>query len=280
MTDQIELVDEVPLIIEARTQPSGPMTPLSLLQHAIDRDVDVERLSKLMDLQTKWEENEARKAFMKAMSECQSEMPRVVKNRDNKQTNSRYADLEVVNSTVMPVATKHGLSISFSEGSEFVGDKQIPMRPNHYRTVMILRHRDGYSETHFYDLPTDEVGIAGKVNKTPLHGKASSTSYAERYLLCQVFSITIAGEDTDGNLPGETLNEEQCETLRRMEEDCENIGVSIDNYKFIKWLSEEQKSSKPIQVFGDIEQRFFGKAVRALDKKYKDGVAKRGLKTT
>lgn len=272
MTDEttLEIENEwKPTIVESHVTVANPF---ALIQHAIDKRVDVDQLEKLMGLQERSQANEARKSFMRSMAACQSEMPKVIKNCKNKQIDSTYANLESVNSSLMPVATKNGLSLSFSQGGEMVDGVAIPIKPGDFRTVLLLRHRDGYSETHFYDLPVDDAGIAGKVNKTPIHARASSTSYAERYLMCQVFSITIAGTDVDGNVESSLLNSEQIDILRAKMQDCENAGLPIREFSFIDWLSKEQRS--PAKTFDEIRQSVFPKAVAALDKKLKEAMSK------
>ena len=261
---------EKPIIVDSpeRSTAIAPANPMMLIQLAIENNVDVERLSKLMDLQTAWEDREAKKSFARSFAECQNKMPRVIKNKINKQTDSSYADLEVVNSTIMPVATAHGFSVSFSEGGEWVDGKQIPKKPEDIRTVMILRHRDGHTETHFYDLPTDMTGIAGKANKTAVHGKASSTSYAERYLFCQVFSITIAGHDNDGNNDLAKLTEEQVRTLREKMDACIEAGVDLRESQFFSWVSQEQKSE--VRTLDEMNQKLFTKAASILDAKLRN----------
>jgi hypothetical protein len=244
--------------------------PFALIQHALDRNVDADQLEKLLSLQERWEANEARKAFMIAFSECQAKLPKVIKNKKNTHTNSMYPTLESVNSTCIPVITECGLSLSFSEI-----DMPIPI-PNVGRMRAILRHRGGYSEEHHVDLPISEQGTGGKQVFTPTHAKGAWSTYAQRYLTCSIFSITIADMDTDGVAASQTLNEEQCSTLRKMAEDCEKLGASFSEARFMSWVSEEQKNRENVKVYEDIQQRFFNKAIKALDKKYKDAVAKIG----
>jgi hypothetical protein len=94
--------------------------------------------------------------------------------------------------TAKPIYASHGFSLSFSEAD-------CP-HPNWHRHVCLVRHVDGYSETHFLDLPAD--GIGGKGNAiagmNPVQGAISSGSYAQRILTARVFDITIADTDLDG----------------------------------------------------------------------------------
>ena len=46
--------------------------PAKLLELAISKDVDIDKLEKLMQLQERWDANQAKKAFLNAMSVFQS----------------------------------------------------------------------------------------------------------------------------------------------------------------------------------------------------------------
>jgi hypothetical protein len=54
--------------------PAAP-TPLTLLEQAIAKNMDLAQLEKLMDMQERWEKRQAEKAFSEAMSSFQSFAP-------------------------------------------------------------------------------------------------------------------------------------------------------------------------------------------------------------
>lgn len=172
------------------------MTPLAaVLRAAADPDTDADKLGKLYDIADRHQRREAEIAFSDAMCETQAEMSShpVIKNRENKQTKSDYADLGAVLKVLRPIYTKHGFSVSLSTVE--------PILPNTVRVKGILRHRQGHMEEHFYDNPYDNAGINGSVNKTPTHAFSSSTSYAQRILNMQMFNL-YSGYDDDGNAAG------------------------------------------------------------------------------
>ena len=236
--------------------------PLALIQQAIDKGVDADQLDKLMDLQERWEHGNAKRDFMKAFSDCQGELPRVVRNKENKHTRSRYADLETVNSQVLPVITKHGFSLSF-------GEEDIPNPvENMCRMGATLRHRGGHSEHYHVDLPTDGSGIKGSSNMTPIHGKGSWSTYAQRYLTCMIFSVTIADYDNDGNNGGEAmLTEEQVFMLRNLMEQCEKAGAPVHLRRFLTAMKVPEGG-----VLEDILQTQFDQAKAGLKAKLADAL--------
>lgn len=181
--------------------PSGP-TPVTLLQQALERNLDPDILQRFMDLQDRYEANEARKAYADAMAKCQQEMPVIVADTPNDQTGSSYAKLGKVVAAIAPVYSRHGFSVSFDE--QVVSTEDAPLRDGEIRIRATVMHRLGHCERFAYDLPLDTTGAKGNVNKTAIHGKASSTSYARRYLTLMIFNLSI-DDDVDGNLPEGSL---------------------------------------------------------------------------
>lgn len=157
----------------------------------IEKDGDVSQLDKLLDLQLKWEGEQARKAFADSMASAQAEMPAVFKDRYNDQTQSWYATLESINNRITPVYTKHGFSLSFDT-------EDSPMEKC-IRIVCRVLHYKGHREEFRYDQPIDDVGIAGKTNKTQVHARGSAMTYGRRYLTLMIFNIVASDEDDDGN---------------------------------------------------------------------------------
>lgn len=177
-----------------------------MIQLAIDKGADLDKLQKLLDIKIQYEKDEARKSFNRSMVETQKNIEAVLKTRTNKQTNSKYADLENIIVQTKPVYTNGGFSINFHEG-----DTQ---KENNVRILADVIHADGYKEQYHYDVPLDGVGIKGNANMTAIHGKASSVSYGRRYLMCMIWNIPT-GDDNDGNAqPEELITEKQLHELR------------------------------------------------------------------
>ena len=116
-----------------------------------------------------------------------------------------YAQLD---KKLRPIFTKHGFSLSFSDG---VTDK-----PEHVRVVCKVRHIAGHSETHWKDMPADGKGAKGGDVMTKTHAAGAAQQYGMRYLLKGIFNVAIGEDDTDGNEPGETLSEQQVADLKAL----------------------------------------------------------------
>jgi hypothetical protein len=229
------------------TQPEQPMstalvqhvdpTPMILLQQAIESGLNPDHLEKLMQLQERYERNQAEKQFASAMHECQQDMPKVVRNAQNKQTGSWYADLESVQAAARPTYTKHGFSLSY-------GEADCPVA-SFKRTVCDVRHVGGHSVRYHLDLPIDGVGAKGNAigAMNPVQGCISTTSYGQRRLLCMIFNITLAGEDDDGQIAAK-IGEEQIATLK------EWMGlIGADEGRILKWRNVETWADLPAADF-------------------------------
>jgi hypothetical protein len=167
----------------------------AIARAASDPNVDVEKMERLFAMHEKMQARQAEQAFSEAMKAAQADMPKVVKDRHNSQTNSDYATLDAINKAITPVYTRHGFSLTFdTEDSPLEG---------HVRVVCRVLHRDGHSASYSYDTPMDLTGIGGKVNKTPTHARGSAITYGRRYLVLMIFNLTTgAQEDDDGNGAG------------------------------------------------------------------------------
>ncbi len=200
-------------------------TPSELIEFALVNKGDLEKLEKLLELQERYESNEARKAFAKDFAVAQANILPVVKTKLNSQTRSKYADLSDVVETTQPIYTKEGFSVTFNEGD-------CP-KEGHARILADVLHRFGHKEQYHLDVPLDGVGIKGNANMTAIHGKASSMQYGRRYLMCMIWNIPTA--DNDGNTVAvkSTLSDPEMEELSRIIKEknlnvkklCDYMGV-------------------------------------------------------
>ena len=174
-------------------QKTDQASPNEMIRLAIEGNADLEKLEKLLDLQERYERNEARKSFSSDFSVVQANIAAVVKTKNNPQTNSKYAGLDNVLESSKPVYTKQGFSIIFYEGKTDVAEN--------VRVCADVLHKAGHKETYHLDVPLGGVGIKGVVNMTKIHAKATSVTYGRRYLLCMIWNIPT--QDDDGNVDGD-----------------------------------------------------------------------------
>jgi hypothetical protein len=182
-------------VVKTPDQVSEANALIQVIERAASNpEIDVEKMERLLAMQERIMTQNAKMAFNEAMRFAQTEMPKIKRNRENKETHSKYADLEAVTDAAVPIYTRHGFSLSY-------GTADCPI-PGHYRVTGLCAHVGGYERTYQADVPIDNTGPKGTQNKTMTHGFGSTMSYGRRYLICLIFNITLTNEDTDGNRPG------------------------------------------------------------------------------
>ena len=164
-------------------------TPADLIAIAINQNVDVEKLEKLMKLQEQWEMNIAKKSFLNAMSNFQGSVPVIEKKKQVAYTTSKgnvkysYADLGEISETLKGVLKANGLTYRWE--MDELTDK--------FKCTCIVSHIDGYSERTSLTAGKDTTG-----NKNDIQSIASTITYLQRYTLIGALGLTTANEDVDG----------------------------------------------------------------------------------
>jgi len=211
-------------------------TPANVIEYAMKSGATIEKLEQLLTLQERYEANEARKAYNVSMVEVHKNIPIVAKSLDNNQTHSKYAALDMIICKAKEVYTNQGFSISFYEGET--------SKENHIRICADVIHSLGHKETFHYDVPLDGVGIKGNPNMTAIHAKASSTSYARRYLMCMIWNIPT-GDDDDAQVKQVAcVSEVEGNQIADM-----IVGKDVDCEKFCKAFGIKEISELPKKSF-------------------------------
>lgn len=193
----------------------------------------VDQLDKLLDLQLKWDAEQARRAFVAAMAEFKAEAGGItiakskeVKFKTNTGTTEYvHAELHDITRALVPVLAKHGLSHSWNVSQANTG----------ITVECIMSHRAGHSERVAMTAPADASG--GKNN---IQAIASTKTYLERYTLLAATGMATGGElDNDGRGAEPAaevtyITEEQQQILRDLIETyVNNVG------KFMDWISSQ-----------------------------------------
>lgn len=182
--------------------------PSRLLELAIQKDADIEKLEKLMDLQERWDREQARKAFADALSAFQSAVPPIRKrghvkypskdaNKDG--TEFHHARLEDIAEAINPHLREHGLSYRFEQNHEMGAD----FGKNCITVTCIVTHRDGHSERTSMPGFPDTSG-----SKNPIQSMGSTVTYLRRYTLLDALGLTVCDEDNDGQDAAETVEQQ------------------------------------------------------------------------
>lgn len=174
------------------------MTPMEMLDHAVTQGASVETLSKLMDLQERWEANQARKAFDAAISAAKAEIPAIVRNATG-HNNKRYADFSAIATVVDPILSKHGLSYRFRT-----------TQTDKVTVTCVLSHKEGHSEETTLSGAPDTSG-----SKNAIQAIGSALTYLQRYSLNAALGLASTNDD-DGRGAGaadKTISAEQAAVI-------------------------------------------------------------------
>jgi hypothetical protein len=186
---------------------STALTPMEMVQHAIERGASVEVIGRMMDFQERWDRMQARKAFDAAMSAAKAEIPVVTKNREvdftnkeGKRTNYRFEDLAGIARIIDPILSKHGLSYRYRATSE-------PNQP--VSVTCIISHRDGHSEETTLTAGRDEGA-----GKNSIQAVGSTITYLQRYSLKAALGLAASNDDDGKHADaGASITADQLKTL-------------------------------------------------------------------
>lgn len=197
---------------------------LSIIERvATDESVDADKLERILNMQERIFDKNAEIQFNEAMADCQSELKPILKMSENRQTNSGYVKLDLIIKHGSPVWTKHGFALSFGTDNSSLD--------NHVGITCIVSHRAGFSRTYRWDLPLDNAGIKGSVNKTPIHASGSTVSYGRRYLTCMIFNIATQDDDD-----GQAANSPDAQPLTKTQIKVINDLLDDTNTKILELL--------------------------------------------
>lgn len=185
-------------------QPVG-LTPVDLLRIAVSQGADIDKLEKLMGLHERWEQNEARKAYVAAMKKFKANPPQISKNKQVNfgQTGYRHATLdhvcEEVTKGLSDVGITHAWKVRQENGTIAV--------------ICMLTHELGHSEETALMGAPDNSG-----SKNSIQAIGSTVTYLQRYTLLAACGLA-AQNDTDGQTNGHGAVEEG-----KLKEFCRQIA--------------------------------------------------------
>lgn len=165
--------------------------PSALLQLAVQQNLDIDKLEKLMQLQERWQAQQARKQFLSAMSQFQANCPALEKtkrvdftSKSGSRTRYSYAPLGEINEKIKKPLADAGLSYRY----------EIKEKENKLIVTCIVSHLLGHSEKTEMEANKDDSG-----GKNDIQQRGSSITYLQRYSLIAALGISTADEDIDGH---------------------------------------------------------------------------------
>jgi len=162
----------------------------SIVRLAVERNLDIDKLERLIDMRNREEERMAKRDFETHFAAMQSEFSPV--KRTKKGDKSKYAPLDELVDQYGPIISRHGFSYSWSE----------PELENGRLRCMLTISGYGYSKQNYKDLPVyepDKGAQSGKAIMNSLQAEGTRSTYGQRYTFKAGFGITETDEDTDGS---------------------------------------------------------------------------------
>ena len=202
---------------------------------AHSKDVDIEKMERLLAMHERITAKNAEALFNDAMNKAQSEIGRVAADAENQQTRSKYATYAALDRVVRPIYTSHGFSLSFNTAES----------PENTVTVLCyVSHNEGHTRTYQATIPADGKGAKGGDVMTKTHAIGSGMQYGQRYLLKLIFNIAI-GVDDDGNGAGApVITESQAADLTAL---LEEVGANKE--AFCQYFKVSSVESLPAKAF-------------------------------
>lgn len=194
-----------PLVVDIETAPEGATVPalaapsasamLDMIERlASNKDVDVTKLEKIIELKERVMAHDAKAAFDAAFSRMQPRMPVIdergqIKDNSDK-VRSKYAKFEDIQKAIKPILAEFGFALRHR--TEWPED-----RKGIIRIVGILTHEFGHAEESVFEAPLDKSQF-----RTDIQSQGSTISYGRRYTTIDLLNIETRGLDDDGRKAG------------------------------------------------------------------------------
>jgi hypothetical protein len=180
--------------------PAVAVTPMAMLQLAVEKGASVEQLERLMALQERYEANEAKKEFVAAMTRFK-ESPAIIEkkktvdfaNLKGGRTTYKHATLANVCDAIGPGLSSVGISHRWE--TEQAEGGQI-------KVTCVLTHSRGHSEKVWLQAGRDESG-----GKNSIQAVGSTVTYLQRYTLLAATGMAVADQRDDDGAGGAGLHE-------------------------------------------------------------------------
>jgi hypothetical protein len=171
----------------AATVPSQDTSVETFISQAIAANLPVETMERLFALRKEVKAEAAREAFVRAMSQFQSECPIIEKtkkvlNKDGRSVRYMYAPTEAIVEQTKGALGRAGLAYTWT----------VEHKDNHMHVTCKITHVLGHFEVSSLDIPIDTEGYMTAPQKY-----ASAQTFAKRYTLCNALGIATGDEDTD-----------------------------------------------------------------------------------
>lgn len=244
---------------------SSVVHPGELLRMAMSTGRDLAFIDRLMDLQERWEAQQARKAFNIAMAKFHEQRVKVTRSAVVKQgpmNGTPYAKLsDFVGAVAEPLAAA-GLSISW---------RLVVQEKDWLEVACVVRHVQGHEEVTRMSGPPDQSGA-----KNAIQARASTVSYLEKYTLKMALGLAEQDDDDDGQ-GGAGGDQGGAQGSNRRDPEppppppppAEKPAMPAEQFdrNFVEWKSLIEGGREPERIIAKVETKY------TLTKEQKDKIA-------
>ena len=199
-------------------------SPASMMQIALSRGADLDKLEKMLALQERWEANEARKAYHTAMAAFKAAPPEIEKDKKvsfgaGKAAYS-HATLANVTDKINQALSAHGLSAAWKTAQDERG----------ITVTCTITHKLGHSESTSLTAAPDNSG-----SKNAIQAVGSTITYLSRYTILCLTGLATVDQDDDGKGSEQSyISEEQHANITALMQE-----VGADKAKFLSYMKVE-----------------------------------------
>lgn len=217
--------------------------PMHLINLAIQNNLDIDKLERLMSLKERYDKEQAKRYFNEAFAKFQAEKPEISKTKDvfvNGEKRYSFAPLPQIQKEIDPVLAKHGLMYNWEE----------TQNENVIKVTCHLKHIGGHSESTSLSSLPDSTG-----SKNNIQSIGSGDSYLKRYTLMSITGVS-SDEDNDGNTTEPTKEE-----IRLMQ--YEKLKSLYNEKK--EHITNEKIKLRIESIIENEEKTAYQKAIRSLE---------------
>jgi len=208
-------------------------SPMAALEMALNHDLDIDKLSKILDLQERYEKMEAKKAYTQAMADFKADPPKINKDKTVafNQTKYSHASLGNVTEQINKGLAEHGLTAAWKTKQE----------QTMITVTCTITHKMGYGESTSLTAGADNSG-----KKNSIQALGSTISYLQRYTILSLTGLATHDMDDDGHKA-----EVKYITEKQVSEITDMIIEYVENETdFFKWLGVESVETIPASAYG------------------------------
>ena len=210
---------------------------LQIIERAVESGKDISQLGQLLDLQQKWEAEQARKAFVAAFAAFKAEAPTNIGRggtvdftSQKGRTNYNYVKLDAAADALVPILSRHGLAHSWDTQQTQQG----------ITVTCHIEHVAGYSRAVTLTAMPDTSG-----NKNAVQAIGSTITYLQRYTFLSALGIAQGDMDNDGSGGGPVvITDDQVGELNDL-----IVSTGTNLTRFLEWAEVTALDAMPSDKF-------------------------------